>query len=199
MTEKQFTCHQMIADYSTGEDIDFDFLQELIDEQEQPKDLRMHISDGNKIITYRECVDLLNQLNNENEQLKAKNDGLEKDLQETMNIFKEFEKENEQLKSNYSEQSIQLDYLKDENKHMQEVLKENRQLKKQLHLLHMSAMFSTVKSFKGDISKRYKYSEETDRIYDTANHYGQYHKILNNKEIVMLLNEYNTFYEELSE
>ena len=58
MTEKRFTCHQMIADYSTGEDIDFDFLQELIDEQEQPKDLRMHISDGNKIITYRECVDL---------------------------------------------------------------------------------------------------------------------------------------------
>ena len=52
MTEKRFTCHQMIADYSTGEDIDFDFLQELIDEQEQPKDLRMHISDGNKIITY---------------------------------------------------------------------------------------------------------------------------------------------------
>ena len=67
---ERFTCHQMIADYSTGEDIDFDFLQELIDEQKQPKDLRMHISDGNKIITYRECVDLLNQLSEENEQLK---------------------------------------------------------------------------------------------------------------------------------
>ena len=70
MTEKRFTCHQMIADYSTGEDIDFDFLQELIDEQEQPTDLRMHISDGNKIITYRECVDLLNELWEENEKLK---------------------------------------------------------------------------------------------------------------------------------
>lgn len=67
MTEKRFTCHQMIADYSTGEDLDFDFLQELIDKQEQPKDLRMHISDGNKIITYRECVDLLNELHEEKE------------------------------------------------------------------------------------------------------------------------------------
>ena len=72
MTEKRFTCHQMIADYSTVEDIDFDFLQELIDEQEQPKDLRMHISDGNKIITYRECVDLLNELHEENQQLKER-------------------------------------------------------------------------------------------------------------------------------
>ena len=83
MTEKRFTCHQMIADYSTGEDIDFDFLQELIDEQEQPKDLRMHISDGNKIITYRECVDLLNELHEENQRLQNRikelellNDGL---------------------------------------------------------------------------------------------------------------------------
>ena len=71
MTEnKRFTCHQMIASYTTGEDIDFDFLQELIDEQEQPLDLRMHISDGNKIITYRECVDLLNVLYEENQELK---------------------------------------------------------------------------------------------------------------------------------
>lgn len=71
MIKKRFTCHQMIADYSTGEDIDFDFLQELIDEQEQPKDLRMHIADGDKIITYRECVDLLNQLSEENQQLTS--------------------------------------------------------------------------------------------------------------------------------
>ena len=54
----------------------------------------------------------------------------------------------------------------------------------------MRTMFSTVKSFNGDVSKRYYYSEETDRIYDTANHYGQYNKILDKKEIAMLLNEY---------
>lgn len=70
----------MIADYSTGEDIDFDFLQELINEQKQPKDLRMHISDGNKIITYRECVDLLNKLVEENERLKKQNEKLNIDF-----------------------------------------------------------------------------------------------------------------------
>ena len=69
---------------------------------------------------------------------------------------------------------------------------ENKELQKELHLIHMSSMFSTVKSFKGDISKRYKYSEKTDMIYDTANHYGEYNKVLGKKEITMLLNEYNT-------
>lgn len=67
-----------------------------------------------------------------------------------------------------------------------------KKLEKELHLAHMSAMFSTVKSFNGDVSKRYYYSEETDRVYDTANHYGQYDKILDKKEIAMLLNEYET-------
>lgn len=80
-----------------------------------------------------------------------------------------------------------------------DLLNENEQLKehiksleKQLYLIHMQSMFSTVKSFKGDVSKRYKYSEETDTIYDTANKYGQLNKILDKKEITMLLNEYET-------
>ena len=77
--------------------------------------------------------------------------------------------------------------------------KENKELQKELHLIHMSSMFSTVKSFKGDISKRYKYSEKTDMIYDTANHYGGYNKVLGKKEITMLLNEYNTLLEESNE
>lgn len=72
---------------------------------------------------------------------------------------------------------------------------EIKALRKELHLAHMSSMFSTVKSFEGDISKRYKYSEKTDMIYDTANHYGEYNKILDKKEITMLLNEYNTLLE----
>ena len=76
------------------------------------------------------------------------------------------------------------------------VTDENEQLKKELHLMHMRTMFSTVQSFKGDVSKRYKYSEETDTIYDTANHYGQYNKVLDKKEIVMLLNEYETILDE---
>ena len=76
---------------------------------------------------------------------------------------------------------------------------ENKALYKELHLVHMLSMFSTVKSFKGDISKRYKYSEKTDTIYDTANHYGEYNKVLGKKEITMLLNEYNTLLEESNE
>lgn len=76
---------------------------------------------------------------------------------------------------------------------------ENKELQKELHLIHMSSMFSTVKSFKGDISKRYKYSEKTDMIYDTANHYGEYDKVLGKKEITMLLNEYNTLLGESNE
>ena len=67
-----------------------------------------------------------------------------------------------------------------------------KKLEKELYLAHMRTMFSTVQSFKGDVSKRYYYSEKTDRIYDTANHYGQYDKILDKKEIAMLLNEYET-------
>ena len=76
---------------------------------------------------------------------------------------------------------------------------ENKALQKKLHLIHMSSMFSTVKSFKGDISKRYKYNEKTDMIYDTANHYGDHNKVLGKKEIVMLLNEYNTLLEGSNE
>lgn len=102
MTEKRFTCHQMIADYSTGEDIDFDFLQELIDEQKQPKDLRMHISDGNKIITYRECVDLLNNLVKENEQLERGLNSVSHNwalmYEEAKNKVEELKEKNEKIK-----------------------------------------------------------------------------------------------------
>ena len=83
--------------------------------------------------------------------------------------------------------------IREENKELKHHIKE---LEKELHLAHMRAMFSTVKSFKGDVSKRYKYSEETDTLYDTANTYGQYDKILDKKEVVMLLNEYETLLNE---
>ena len=73
---------------------------------------------------------------------------------------------------------------------------ENTLLKEQFFLLHMQSMFSTVKSFKGDVSKRYYYSEENDTIYDTANNYGQYDKVVEKKELAMLLNEYETLLKE---
>lgn len=89
--------------------------------------------------------------------------------------------------------------LNDYDKENEELKQLIKKLEKQIHLIHMSSMFSTVKSFKGDVSKRYEYSEETDTVYDTANHYGQYHKILDKKEITMLLNEYNTLLEGSNE
>lgn len=76
-----------------------------------------------------------------------------------------------------------------ENKELRQHIKK---LEKEIYLQHMRSMFSTVKSFKGDVSKRYYYSEETDTLYDSANNYGQYDKILEKKEIAMLLNEYET-------
>lgn len=82
-----------------------------------------------------------------------------------------------------------VNHIDEENERLKQQLNE---AVKQIHLVHMQSMFSTVKSFKGDVSKRYKYSEETDNIYDTANCYGQYDMILDKKEIVMLLNEYET-------
>ena len=42
------------------------------------------------------------------------------------------EKENKQLKEQIAEQGTQLDFLKDENKHMRAVLEENHELKKLL-------------------------------------------------------------------
>ena len=40
--------------------------------------------------------------------------------------------ENEQLKTQLSEQGTQIDFLKDENKHMRKLVNENEQLKKEL-------------------------------------------------------------------
>lgn len=104
--------------------------------------------------------------------------------------------EKEQLKHRIEELRKELSNC-EEDYNMQDM--EIKALRKELHLVHMSSMFSTVKSFKGDISKRYKYSAKTDMIYDTANHYGKYDKILDKKEVTMLLNEYNTLLEESNE
>lgn len=52
------------------------------------------------------------------------------------NINNLLNKQDERIKQHeelISEQAIQLDYLKDENRHMSEVLDENKQLKQQLH------------------------------------------------------------------
>lgn len=133
---------------------------------------------------------LLNELAEENEQLKQ-------DVERINDARLSY-------KQDWKYVSTRCEFLEEENKDLKEyreicteLEKENEQLKKELHLIHIKTMFSTVKSFKGDVSKRYKYSKETDTIYDTANHYGQYDKVLDKAEIVMLLNEYETVLNEL--
>ena len=71
-------------------------------------------------------------------------------------------------------------------------------LEKWVHIMSMKSLFSTVKSFHGDVSKRYKYNEEQDVIFDTANHYGSYYEILDNKDITMRLNEYETILNDMN-
>ena len=144
------------------------------------------VRDGDITLWKEEVISLLNVLHEENQKLLTLSNMKKEALVEAV---KDLTKENEQLKHRIEEL---LECL-----NMQDM--EIKALHKELHLMHMSSMFSTVKSFKGDISKRYKYSEKTDTIYDTANNYGQYDKILDKKEVTMLLNEYNTLLEESNE
>lgn len=121
---------------------------------------------------FDEIIDLANGLNEKNKVL-----------------YKEIERLRTQNKNLMNSNAKNMELLGKENEQLKQLIKE---LEKRIHLIHMASMFSTVKSFKGDVSKRYEYSEETDTIYDTANTYGQYNKILDKKEVVMLLNEYET-------
>lgn len=59
--------------------------------------------------------------------------GLEYD--EVIDLFNELYEENEQLKSELGEKDIQLDFLKSENKHMSDLVNENKELKKQIKVL----------------------------------------------------------------
>ena len=94
MSEKRFQVHQMIRDYTTSEDIDFDFLQELINEHTQPKDLTMHITDYGKPMTYRECETLLNQLFEDNNRLEKENRKLKSQLEDTIHTCVIYKKAN---------------------------------------------------------------------------------------------------------
>ena len=115
---------------------------------------------------------------------------------ELVDIINELNDENAKLKIFLKAVNEELDLA---NRDYDTLEEENKALQQKLHLIHMSSMFNTLKSFKGDISKRYKYNEKTDMIYDTANHYGEYNKVLDKKDITMLLNEYNTLLEESNE
>ena len=148
-------------------------------------------------------IDKVNALYEEKEKLKIFLEALNEELSLANRDNDTLAEENEQLRKENDMFSCELSVSANKeisrNCRIAELEEENKALQKKLHLIHMSSMFSTVKSFKGDISKRYKYSEKTDMIYDTANHYGEYNKVLDKKEITMLLNEYNTLLEESNE
>ena len=53
----------------------------------------------------------------------------DRDFADFIDFVEDVCNENEQLKEQLSEQGTQIDFLKDENKHLGEVLRENKQLK----------------------------------------------------------------------
>ena len=96
-------------------------------------------------------------------------------------IIADLKKENEQLKKDVeywkqeeliSEQAIQLDYLKDENRHMSEVLDENKQLKQQeekITFLKSSNMELEDANARLE-EKNIELQERNDRQYDKLTH-----------------------------
>lgn len=67
-------------------------------------------------------------LNDQNQAIVDLYDGSKYWSDKATERIKELEEENEQLKSKYSEQCIQLDFLKDENQHMRDLVNKNEQL-----------------------------------------------------------------------
>lgn len=164
------------------------------------------ILDRNKHFAYahsgcqaEKIIQELNELVETNRELYKDNKQLKQGLNDDLELIGQLQEENEQLRKENDMFSCELSVSANKeisrNCRIAELEEENKALQQKLHLIHMSSMFNTVKSFKGDISKRYKYNEKTDMIYDTANHYGECNKVLDKKEITMLLNEYNTLLE----
>ena len=90
-------------------------------------------------------------------------------LDEKNRKLKERIKQHEEL---ISEQAIQLDYLKDENRHMSEVLDENKQLKQQeeeITFLKSSNMELEDANARLE-EKNIKLQERNDRQYDKLTH-----------------------------
>ena len=73
---------------------------------------------GEKSLSSQEVVDLLNSFNEQHQLMKE--------------VLQEKIDENEQLKSELSEKDIQLDFLKDENQHMRNLVNEKERLVKML-------------------------------------------------------------------
>ena len=98
---KRFKVHNMLKGFKIGEITDLEVMQELIEEYGSSAKIELHITDNGRNMTYEEVENLLNELNEENEQLKQQ---LADDFNQSNCItvqkskIKELEKENEQLK-----------------------------------------------------------------------------------------------------
>ena len=119
MTGKRFEVHHMIRDYSTTEDVDFDFLQKLINEHRQPKDLTMHITDCGKDMTYRECEYLLNKYHEENKELIKENEELKEELKRCRNW----------INSDKNDYELTLSFIKNKGYSLKDVLEYEKELK----------------------------------------------------------------------
>lgn len=96
------------------------------------------------------------------------------------------------------------------NKKYKEVVDENKQLKNQkeeeikrlkieneyLKCMFINRSIIPAKKYTGNPKDRYEYFEESDIVFDTTIQYGQYFKILDKREMVLLLNMYNSIIEE---
>ena len=138
-------------------------------------------------------VDEFNKLENFNRDIKEYIEKVE-DCNEGLRYIRD------KLESEKYDLKEELQYYKMKSGQLEtdlfDVERELEKLKKDYYLLHMSSMFSTVKSFNGKVDERYKYDELNGRIYDTANHYGQYSRIIDMEEATLLLNEYNALLEK---
>lgn len=76
---------------------------------------------------------------------------------------------NEELKSEYSEQCIQLDFLKDENQHMRDLVNENEQLKEELKVYRKVASCSNCKYHNYDWDIDDGYGGEEYEVCDKGN------------------------------
>ena len=64
---------------------------------------------------------------------------------EIVDLVNNLSSENEQLNKQLSEQGSQLDFLKDENRHMRDVLEDNKQLKNELNFWKKQAKHCPMK------------------------------------------------------
>lgn len=105
MTEKRFTVLKKLENCDVEGDVIDTYIERLVKEGKSVGWVTVGILDNGNPITYKDCVDLLN----ENEQLKKDREELFIRERDTKNEWRELKQENEQLKQllDYAEDLIQ--------------------------------------------------------------------------------------------